>query len=474
MEKYWICSDCGAMNLYPDDRRCEVCDKPIDPKEAQAAENERGPLLAHGTETTETNVSDPKRDAGRSPEEKTEAWRNGLIPEGPEPLPGEKTENEASPYRWAPSRVERTEDTPLMPKKRAVRPAVWIFAAVAVATIAFSVVLGPSAFHYLTGNSALKDGDYDRAISAFENVKSGPFKGTEKIAEAYYRKGEDLLDRKHYSDALACFEKASAWRGTAEAIRECALGLLSVGLYDDAAEAFLSLPGDKDKLYAKYAEGMKYFDRSDYRSARRCFVDANSVGESDKMLCVCDLQEAEKLAGEGKLHQALKIYQDLPQSLSYEGISVASRLSLLMEHSDMVNASGYWEATQNDIDVKNVQSDGKYRQWYASNLWSNQCIYVYFKLNADGTFRMTGEVFFWRYTNCAEKEADLSSDRIKYTFDRNGIAQIPSVISLDPDTNLRYSNGRFSIDFFRKEPSYYGSSLEFNSKVTYGALKEAY
>lgn len=39
METFWICSECGSTNLYPDITECEVCSKQIDEQEKKQAKN---------------------------------------------------------------------------------------------------------------------------------------------------------------------------------------------------------------------------------------------------------------------------------------------------------------------------------------------------------------------------------------------------------------------------------------------------
>ena len=37
MSSFWICSECGSANIYPENQFCEVCNKEIDEEEKNRA-----------------------------------------------------------------------------------------------------------------------------------------------------------------------------------------------------------------------------------------------------------------------------------------------------------------------------------------------------------------------------------------------------------------------------------------------------
>lgn len=37
MSSFWICSECGSTNIYPENQSCEVCNKEIDEEEKNRA-----------------------------------------------------------------------------------------------------------------------------------------------------------------------------------------------------------------------------------------------------------------------------------------------------------------------------------------------------------------------------------------------------------------------------------------------------
>ena len=270
---------------------------------------------------------------------------------------------------------------------------------------------------YNNANKALDSKEYLDAISMFEKI-SWYSDSSEKLNDAYYGYGKELMDADDCVTALQYFDK--------------------VGLDEN----------NEDVKYCKMFN--EYFD--DFKKAEENFTD-------------------------GKLAKAQEMYQKIDSTFKYKDVSVASRLATLKEYEKFVKLTGTKSGT-GKMEVRHIyKEDGSWESWYADY---TDYAEVTAQIQEDGSVKILVTAKFYSYSKYSTLSYDLGekeySGYYSVTVKKDG--SIPSKFGTFPaavapsgtkgNATLTYSNGKFTLDFVLNDVNYsqYFSN-KYTSKITY-------
>lgn len=328
----------------------------------------------------------------------------------------------------------------------------------------------PFAPHYFNGNSALKSADYATAITEYELAKSF-LNAKSKLNETHYLYAEKLYGEEKFYDASTHYNIVVNYDDTHDKLIQCGTKLLENKEYKKSLDIFEMIETDEVSQLKNYASGMNSLNNGSYEDAKKSFTAAGDYNDSKSMINACDLMIAENHCKNGKFAEAKKIYSSLPEDFTYNGISAASRISLLNNSQTLINSIGTWRASDNYIETRNVyKRTGSWDSWYHGhdNVLSGQNIEISCTMNSNNTFNIKGEVSFYKFDDYSSLSAYCKAKITTKSFSINNVTAIPSSYQIDSNTTLNYSGGVFSIKYSERDnySSYFYNV--YSSSVTYG------
>ena len=360
--------------------------------------------------------------------------------------------------------------------------------------------------HHAQGCALLEQGSFQEALDQFE-LADGYGDSAEKAKDACY----GLADSYAASDPVLAVEtfcivydhKDAAQRAT-----DIADGLRAEGKYALAATAYDAIPGGDSESYAAYCRGQVAFLRGDYADAALQFRQAGSVENTAAMLSqsvylqglgllkdkdfqaasVCfesvgkyeDAQDlltvcqAELKLAEGHLGEGLKLYNSVPDGLTVDGFDIQERIRLVNGASRFADVCGKWTVTKNYIESRcHYRFGSRWWNWYIDYPVYEQYLEIKCYLNNDGTVRMDGTIYFYRFTNYSSYSDNCLSSACTKTFSRSGLTSVPYSIEVDYATKLTWGNG-FQLKYSVRDEGTADFYYMYNSDVTYGKRSTAY
>ena len=352
-----------------------------------------------------------------------------------------------------------------------------LIAATAIVVLLIKVII--PAVTYNAAMKALAAGEYEAAVAKFETLVD--YKdSSEKIKEACFGYGKELVAAEYFDTAITMFENADGFDSSI-AYKEYATGRKNLNdkKYSDAITCFTKAKDIEDGSIrlqeANYLLGDERFKNKSYSDAIKYYTAAGNYKDAADKVNASNLMTAEDKLKNGFLNEAKAILLKLPTDYSYNGISVKGRLEMLESHKALVNACGKWTASYNYIETRNVyKRDGSWDSWYYDTVLPGQSITIKCRMNNDATFTIEGTVTFERFTDYSSLSSLCNPTTTTKQFAFEKVNGISTSYSLDNNTTLKYSNGTFSISFSEKDNySSYFYNL-YKSSVTFGTRSETY
>lgn len=362
---------------------------------------------------------------------------------------------------------------------------------------------------YLDGIAAMEAKDYATATDKL--LAAGDFHdAAEKLGEVAYALGEELVAGGNDYGAAIAYINAGGYLDSTDKAYACGLGLLQQASYSEAVEVF-ALLGEND--YAQYASGMVLLTAGDYITAidtlsgvthiedgaarlaeanflqgmhvigGGSYVDAKpyflAAGEYEgaaNMAASCDLMVAEEYWAKGYLNTAKAIYDELPEDLEYNGVSVEHRLAQLKKFKNFVKLCGKWKASgECKAYVRQTHiSTGIWDSW--TTTWDDPYDYLVITcvINEDGTVTMSGYAEYMRHTTYSSLSKYLNPTNDTAYFTWTG-KKMPSSVKCSDREKLTIDGTKINLKYSYTDRS---ESVNFNYKYTstwkFRDLVEAY
>lgn len=352
-----------------------------------------------------------------------------------------------------------------------------LIAAVVIAVLLIKVII--PTVTYDAAVKALAAGEYEVAIAKFETLVD--YKDSnEKIKEAYFGYGKELVATENFDTAIVMFENADGFDSSV-AYKQYATGRKNLNdkKYSDAIACFTKAKDVEDSSLrlqeANYLLGDEKFKNKSYSDAIKYYTAAGNYKDAADKINASNLMTAEDKLKNGYLNEAKTILSKLPTDYSYNGISVKGRLDILESHKALVNACGKWTASYNYIESRNVyRRTGSWDSWYCDKVLPDQSITIKCCMNNDATFTIKGSVTFERFTSYSSLSSYCYPTATTKQFTFSKVGGISTSYSLDNNTTLKYSNGTFSISYSERDNySAYFYNL-YKSSITFGTRSETY
>lgn len=353
--------------------------------------------------------------------------------------------------------------------------------------------------NYTLGENALNKKEYDNAIAFFK--EAGDYNNAKaKIKQAYYKKAVDYLNHNDYANAASSLRLAGDYKDARTLLINTISKLVKAEKYDTAKQVIADYTGNDAGVWGKYIDGMIAYNEKKYNvaavnfrevgnflnakdlykaskylqgvgllidgsypEARSCFKECGNYKFAKDLVNVAD---AEKQYDTGKLSKAAQLYNKVSKKTKITGFDVQGRKTHVNAKLTLEKVKGNWTAKSNNLKVKHVEADKSWRDWHNIGLWTNQTMKISYTENANGTFNITGEVAFWRYTNYSYYKYNLTYERHVIYFNFKNQKKLPTKVKLEKYVTLKYSKGTFTVVYSKNEKD--GSATnQFRSTVAY-------
>ncbi len=324
--------------------------------------------------------------------------------------------------------------------------------------------------HYEHGKALLASGDLRAAVQ--ELNQADDVEDAQSLLRANsYTVGVQLLEQENFADAAEYLDMAEDTQD-AKKLYAYAKGraLMDSGEYIEAVKIFRAAGNYADSSAriqeACYRAAGAAMRIGDYEKAQKYYVSAGDYEDAAALANEAAFRAADELARDGSYDKAIQMYQTLPGSYSFEGATAAGQIAMLQQAQ---KASGTKKATKNYIETKQVYTrTGTWDSWYRDSLQSGQYIELETVVNSDHTFDIKGSVHFMHWTDYSYVQEYLE-DPVYSTrsFRIKNVTSIPSTYEIDDDLTLYYSNGTFSIKYYKSEHYSSGKDYRYTSNVTF-------
>ena len=178
-----------------------------------------------------------------------------------------------------------------------------------------------------------------------------------------------------------------------------------------------------------------------------------------------------------------KIYDTLPKDLSYNGVKVSEKISLLKKYNDIIPLCGTWEGTNGVYDIKQVKkANGAWESWKNKyeNTFTLKC-----RITDPGKIKITGTPKFVSYTSYSEQSEDLELKEIEVPVSLSikagskaptKIVDKYAALKVKDGTKgyvtITYSSGKLSLSFTLNDYNYSKEYYhKYTSNITYKKAK---
>ena len=293
---------------------------------------------------------------------------------------------------------------------------------------------------YELGKKYLEEEQYDKAIEYLQEVSD-----KEDL--------NNLLDKAHYNLAIKYSENNEYDKAVKEIVKV-------------KNKEYKDLKKTKKQLHYEY--GMYCFNKKDYSGAISQLELASDYKDAKTYINNAYILQAEEYIDDNKFIEAKNIYDNIPVDADYNGVKASIRKKQLNKIKNILDNIGKKYATKTYCETRNVwKYDGRWDSWYIDRPSSEEYIETDIELNDNGTFTLDGKAYFYAYDDFSSLADYCTPKLVSKTFRIKNINTIPSSYSIDTDTNLLYSKGKFSINYKKKDNYSINFYNVYSTTITY-------
>lgn len=235
--------------------------------------------------------------------------------------------------------------------------------------------------HYADGCDLYEKGMFEFAIEELTQAEQTD-ETKEMIKKSYYGQGIKLYEEGKYIDSSFALKNSGWYEDSDNRILEMGKMMIEESDFESAALIFDNGNELKEDKYVNYAYGMVNFLNKKYLNASTNFVKADNLFDSEEkyieslyeyaleqfnnkkytdakhtfekiedysnsssMINACELLKCKELMNEGELLTAYNNLCKMPETYSYENVSVSELLNMLENNMAWVNLCGRWTST---------------------------------------------------------------------------------------------------------------------------------
>ena len=317
---------------------------------------------------------------------------------------------------------------------------------------------------------------FDDAVSCYQALADFA-DANGHIYDAYISAANNFLDRGWYASAIQMLASASEFcqdsQSFAEFSEQLAKVLAEKGEYKLAVRALeLSADGDSSnkKIFDLACEGAsKALDDGKLSQAVELYKIAGKYGDASEGISKCEniekLQDAEKELSAGNLKNAQAAFDALPADLSYGGVNVGERQSLLASRQEFVDMAGKYSGSGH-AKVTSAHKRSGSSKWWEND--SNASATVSCKISDDGTVHVSGTVSFYRFTKYSTIQKGLkgNSNSKSFNFDAT---ETPVSVDIGDNTTISISGSEISFNYYKvneNEDAYFNYTYESSGTLS--------
>ena len=323
-----------------------------------------------------------------------------------------------------------------------------------------------------------KNQNYIETIETLKEIKNTDNEVIKKINDCKYELGKQYFEQKQYSKSIEYLnevkEKSDIEELKDKAHYNLALEILSDKDYTKAMEEIKKVNNkeleglEKTRKQIHYEYGKYFLNRGDYNGGISQLEQAKDYEDAKTLVNFAYIEKAEKLIKENKLGEARSIYNYLEESIEHDGIKVLERKKQLNNAESMINATGKKYASKSYCESRNVwKYDGRWENWFIDKPDSYEYIDTILKLNNDGTYTLSGRAYFYAFNNFSTLQKYCNADIISKNIEIKNISSIPAKYNIDEYTTLLFSNGKFKIQYNKKDDYSTNFYNVYSSSITY-------
>lgn len=316
------------------------------------------------------------------------------------------------------------------------------------------------------------------ALTELEDIKAPDENVYNKINECKYEIGKEYIEKGEYDVALRYLEEVENKDDINELIDKIyynvSLKLLEEKEYVQAMEEIKKVNDKQNENFKEikkqihYEYGKYFLSIGDYNGGISNLEQAKDYKDANTLVNNAYIEQAEKYIKEGNLKEAKVIYDYLDEGLEYNEIKVSTRKKQLNNIEGMIETTGKHYATKSYCESRNVwKYDGRWDSWYIDEPDLSEYIDVSLKLNDDGTVTLNARAYFKAFNNFSTLQEYCKANIFSRTIEIKNIEHIPSTHEIDENTKLLFSNGKFKIEYKKKDDYSINFYNVYSTTVTY-------
>ncbi|MBO4681790.1 MAG: hypothetical protein J5623_07870 [Clostridiales bacterium] len=223
--------------------------------------------------------------------------------------------------------------------------------------------------------------------------------------------------------------------------------------------------GGISSIESRYSEGIEMLKNGKYLEAQAVFEKLGDYEYAKDLATVC---QAENEFSKGNYNAAKSYYQAVSDKAETPGFPIQARKANLETRITLEKMTGNYYPSYNQITMDKYKKK-KVVGWYHNiGTWGQQFLTISYTENEDGTFNVTGEVQFMRYTKYAKKKSDIKQGPYKLPIELKNITQFPEKIQLAKGVSLTYQHSVFHLSYSKTDTNKKAKTkVVYKSQVTY-------
>ena len=215
----------------------------------------------------------------------------------------------------------------------------------------------------------------------------------------------------------------------------------------------------------KYNEGIGFYKSGKYLEAIALFEALGDYKSAKDLARVC---RAEIEFGKGNYEAAKSYYSAVSENAEVPGISIQAKKANIETRITLEKMTGNYYPSYNKITMDKYKKKKVIGWWHNVGTWGQQYLTISYTENEDGTFDVTGEVQFMRYTKYAKKESQIKKGTYKLPISLKNISQFPAKIKLANGVSLAYKRSVFELNYSKTTKNKkQKTKVVYKSQVTY-------
>lgn len=223
--------------------------------------------------------------------------------------------------------------------------------------------------------------------------------------------------------------------------------------------------GGIESIESLYSNGIALLKNGKYLEARAAFESCGDYESAKDLITVC---KAENEFSKGNYDAAKSYYSAVSEKAEVPGYPIQAKKANIETRITLEKMTGAYYPSYNHITMDKYKKKKLIGWWRAVGTWGQQYLTISYNENEDGTFDVTGEVQFMRYTKYAKKESGIKKGPYKLPIELKSISEFPAKIQLAKGVSMTYQRSVFQLNYSKTDNNKKKKTkVVYKSQVTY-------